>query len=66
MKSELFNQLKMFHGSLQEIANRANWEHQSVRKFLRDDGWQNDEVLSIAQAVLKERKDKMKALLTTA
>jgi hypothetical protein len=66
MNQQLFLDLKKFHGSIEEVARRANWQSQSVRKMLRDGKWQNDEVVAIAKIVLKERKKAMKRLLAEA
>ncbi len=66
MNRQLYLDLKKFWGAIQEVADRAKVTHQSVKYVLRDDKWQNTELVAHAEAVLTERKQKMQAFLAEA
>lgn len=62
MRKEIFQQLKNFYGSLNEVASRAGMTREYVGKVLaQKPGFENDRVWEAAAEVLLEKKKAKKA-----
>ena len=66
MDKQLYQDLKMFPGTIGEIAARHGCQYQNVRLVIKNGRWADDGMVAIARQVLQERRNAMKALLEAA
>lgn len=66
MNPQLFKELKLFWGAIQEVADMKGCPHENIRKVLRDGKWRDDHIESFAKQVVQRRKQEMQQALNTA
>jgi hypothetical protein len=63
MNPQLFNELKLFWGAIQEVADLRGCPHENIRKVLRDGRWRDERIEEFANQVATRRKSEMQKAL---